>query len=403
MHMRHFKRLSALLFALFFYTVTAVSAEKSFIAESTINGISYYPLYDIVAETGLEHSYNPVARRGKLYLREHQAVYLEECSVMIIDGKIARAKGPVIRNNNEIMIPSSLFESLFISFFPDKKLIRMPGGTSWIQADKTEAPGSTAETGAEKSADAGKKPSEYHSPAAAEKIGFIILDAGHGGKDPGAVGKNKTYEKTITLSVVKKIAVIIKKNNPSLKIYLTRAKDSFVELSGRTSFSNRKLTNETGGLFISVHVNASIIPKMDGFETYFLSQNPTNDEARTTAALENNVVILEHGGKKKSFDDVEQTEALMITTQIQKESSDLAETIQNSLAKNIKTSPSRGVKTADFYVLRGSLMPAVLVEIGYITNDKEIKLLVTGEYQDSVAKSVSDGILRFLSSYNKKK
>jgi N-acetylmuramoyl-L-alanine amidase len=396
----HFKRLSALAFALLLGSIQAVSADKPFIAERTINGMSYYPLYDIVAETGVEHSYNPVARRGKLYRREHQAVYLEDCSVMIIDGKIARAKGPVIRHDNEIMIPSSLFEELFTAFFPDRKLVVTKNGASWSAAERPETPPPSGVPG--RKTDTGKKAAEHHAPAAAEKIGFIILDAGHGGKDPGAVGKNKLYEKTVTLSVVKKIRSIISKKNPSIKVYLTRDRDVFVELGGRTAFANRKLTNETGGLFVSIHVNASIVPKMDGFETYFLSQTPSNEDARNTAALENNVILIERPGNKKYYDDVYQTEALMITTQIQKESSDLAEAIQDSLSKKIKTSPSRGVKTADFQVLRGSLMPAVLVETGYITNEKELKLLATGEYQDTIARSVADGIFRFLSSYNSK-
>jgi N-acetylmuramoyl-L-alanine amidase len=381
-------------------SATVPAAQKPFIPETVIDRVGYVPLYDIVKETGVEHSYNPSARRGKLFLREHQAVYLEECSVMIIDGRISRAKGPVIRKNHEIMIPSSLFEEIFQSFYSDKKLSTENSRYTW----KDAPPEGTASAVKEPDNDAKPtgRPENRKPSSAAEKIGFIIIDAGHGGKDPGAVGKKKIYEKMITLAVAKKIAGYIKKKNPSIKIYLTRANDTFLELGTRTSFANRKLTNEVGGIFLSVHVNASIIPKMTGFETYFLSQNPTNDEARTTAALENNVVILENAGKQKSYDDVAQTEALMITTQIQKESSDLADKIQATLAKNVKDSPSRGVKTADFYVLRGSLMPAVLVEIGYITNDKEMSQLIKKEYQDKIAQSISEGVTGFLSSYNKK-
>jgi N-acetylmuramoyl-L-alanine amidase len=381
-------------------SATVPAAQKPFIPETVIDRVGYVPLYDIVKETGVEHSYNPSARRGKLYFKEHQAVYLEECSVMIIDGKIARAKGPVIRKNHEVMIPSSLFEEIFQSFYSDKKLSAEDSGFTW--KDSSSDGTATAANESDKDVKPTSRPESRKPASAAEKIGFIIIDAGHGGKDPGAVGKRKVYEKTITLSVAKKIAGYIKKKNPSLKIYLTRANDTFLELGTRTAFANRKLTNEVGGIFLSVHVNASIIPKMTGFETYFLSQNPTNDEARTTAALENNVIILENAGKQKHYDDVAQTEALMITTQIQKESSDLADKIQATLTKNVKVSPSRGVKTADFYVLRGSLMPAILVEIGYITNDKEMSQLIKKEYQENIAQSISEGVTGFLSSYNKK-
>ncbi|HOP62089.1 MAG TPA: N-acetylmuramoyl-L-alanine amidase, partial [Spirochaetota bacterium] len=121
-----------------------------------------------------------------------------------------------------------------------------------------------------------------------------------------------------------------------------------------------------------------------------------------TATLENNVIVLENNGKKKKkYDDLDYIEAMMLTTQIQKESSLLAESIQKQLDLKISEFKSRGVHKADFYVLRGALMPAVLVEIGFITHKKESQYLKKDIYQEKIAQGVSEGVLNFINKYNK--
>jgi N-acetylmuramoyl-L-alanine amidase len=376
------------LFVVLISPLTGIAAERS-VPIKTIEGIRYVPLYDIVTVMGLSLSYDPITRRGKILQRAHQAVFLEDCARMIIDGRLYTIHDRVIRHDEEIMIPVELFDIIADSFFDEYAMSRET--QKYVFREKTDEEKTTTPPK--------KEPSHAkYFQASADKIGFIIIDAGHGGKDPGAVGKGKVYEKMITLAVAKRIGVIIKQKHPGVKVYFTRSKDIFVELGSRTEYANRKLNQESGGLFVSIHVNASIVPKMTGFETYFLSQNPTNEEARSTAALENDVVILENPGRRKSYDDIAQIEALMLTNQIQRESRQLAEKIQHAMGAN-KSFPSRGVKTADFFVLRGSLMPAALVEIGYITNKKELSQLVTDQYQEKIARSIALGISDFLSKY----
>jgi len=154
---------------------------------------------------------------------------------------------------------------------------------------------------------------------------------------------------------------------------------------------------------LSIHVNASISNKISGYETYFLSQNPTNDDARNTAALENNVIVLEEksGRSKKRYDDVDYIEAMMLTTQIQKESSLLALSVQRGMSKSNRIFKSRGVRKADFFVLRGVLMPAVLVEVGFITNMKESKYLQSRSHQMKIAEGIADGVSEFIKKYNR--
>lgn len=332
-------------------------------------------------------------------MREHQIIFVEDCARILIDSKLFGSNQTVIRWHQELLFPLAFGKEIIKTLLPD---YRISVSNSTLNITKEKIIATVPDKNETAPVNKNNSPQKYQ-PTTAEKISFIIIDPGHGGKDPGAVGKSakKLYEKNITLSVAKKVGELIKKKNPSLKIYYTRTTDTFVELGGRTEFANRKLTSVNGGLFISIHVNASISPNKRGIETYYLSQNPSNDEARSTAALENNVVVLENPGRRKNYDDVEYIEALMLTTQIQKESRSLADKIQKSLTKDIKESPSRGVKTADFFVLRGALMPASLVEIGYITNKTEATRLTDKAYQDRISNSIASGIITFLSSYGK--
>ena len=368
-------------------------------------GRDYASLCDIVAKTGTGFTFDPVSRRGRLFRKEHSVIFMEGCSAALADGKIIRADIPVLHAKNETLLPEELFLDAAAVLFPELGIAKKD---SVYTASKTPSPKKRSAVTKkpvippkEEEADDEKDslPKGKYASATAEKIGFIVLDAGHGGKDPGAIGKGKIYEKEITLSMVKKVGAILAKEHRGIQIYYTRSTDVFVELGGRTEFANRKLTTRAGGLFVSIHVNASVVPKMNGYETYYLSQTPTNSDARSTAALENNVVVLENPGRRKSYDDVEYIEALMATTQIQKESRTLSESIQKKMGGAIKDFPSRGVKTADFFVLRGSLMPATLVEIGYITNKKEVARLTDDTYQDRVASAIASGIGSFLKTW----
>jgi N-acetylmuramoyl-L-alanine amidase len=379
---KHFKLSLFLAAALFFFSGAASDKSLSIV---DINGADYILLDELISKFSIEHSFDPVFQKGRLYYKSHYMVYKSGYSCSIIDNSIAGSESPILRWNGGIYLPLDLAETLLGSFY-NKEVQHIKGKLVIKEDEHTEI----------------KKPAKERIPSKKEKIGFIILDAGHGGKDPGAIGKGGLKEKTITLKMSKKVETLLKKRLENIKIKSTRSSDRFIELAERAEIANRELKKDTNGLFVSIHVNASISSRISGFETYFLSQNPTNEEARKTAALENNVVILENQGSgKKKYEDVDYIEALMMTTQIQKESSLLADSVQRSLRKNIKEFKSRGVHKADFFVLRGALMPAVLVEVGFITHQKEIKFLKTDEYQDKLAQGIVDGIVSFLYQYNK--
>ncbi len=363
---------------------TGAASDKS-ISIVDVNGKDYVSLDELISTFSIEHSFDPVFQKGRLYYKSHYMVYKTGYSCSIIDNSIAGSDYPVIRWKGGVYIPVDLALSLLENFYnKDAEIIK----NKIIIKQEIHS--------------AVKKPEKNSVPLKKEKIGFIIVDAGHGGKDPGAVGKGGVKEKNITLNLARKVEALLKTRLQGTKIKLTRNSDRFIELADRAEIANRELKKDTNGIFVSIHVNASISSRISGFETYFLSQNPTNDEARKTAALENNVVILENSrsGKKK-YEDVDYIEALMMTTQIQKESSLLAEIVQKKIDRGISEFKSRGVHKADFFVLRGALMPAVLVEVGFITHQKELKYLKTDKYQDKLADGIVDGIITFISQYNK--
>ncbi|HPJ41045.1 MAG TPA: N-acetylmuramoyl-L-alanine amidase [Spirochaetota bacterium] len=365
-------------------SLTGAAAERSIQVEK-INGLPYVSLNRLITTFGIESSFDPVFQKGRLYYKTHYLVYKTGYASIIIDNRLINESYPVIRMNGGIYIPKGTALLIAGTFFSNSNITEKNGKIVISEAPAPEI-----------------KEKIINLKEKKGKIGFIIIDPGHGGKDPGAIGKGGLKEKTINLQVARKVESKLKKNLAGLKIKLTRKNDRFIELAERAEIANRELRKDVNGLFVSIHVNASISSRISGFETYFLSQNPTNEEARKTATLENNVIVLENDGKgKHKYNDLEYMEALMLTTQIQKESSILADTIQKNLDKKITEFKSRGVHKADFYVLRGALMPAVLIEIGFITHKKEAEQLKKNAYQEKIAEGISNGILKFIDEYNK--
>ena len=224
----------------------------------------------------------------------------------------------------------------------------------------------------------------------------IVIDPGHGGKDPGCLS-NGLQEKTITLDVAKKLGKMIEQKL-GIKVIYTRTEDEFIPLWKRT-----KIANDSGGkLFISIHVNASPSSRSArGFETYFIRPGKF-DDATEVAQRENKVIELE-GPNSKSRELTK--ENLIIATMAQasftKQSEFFADQIQRELDKNF-VNKNRGVKQAGFHVLVGASMPNVLVELGFITNSKDRRMLSQSSQRKKMAKSIFDAIVTYKNEYEKK-
>ena len=222
----------------------------------------------------------------------------------------------------------------------------------------------------------------------------IVIDAGHGGKDAGAVGRGGLQEKTVTLDIAKKLGKLIQANM-GIKVIYTRDEDVFIPLWKRT-----KIANDSGGMiFISIHANSVPgSPSVRGFETFLLRPGKTKD-AIEVAQRENEVIALEelyHNYEKLSNDKL--IIATMAQSNFMKESEFLAAEIQRELDK-VLTSPNRGVKQSGFHVLVGATMPNVLIEAGFLSNKNESKLLGQSRYRQKIAQAIFSALVNFKDKY----
>jgi N-acetylmuramoyl-L-alanine amidase len=196
-------------------------------------------------------------------------------------------------------------------------------------------------------------------------------------------------EKELVLDVTRRVARLVSEQL-GIKVLLSRDGDHFVPLRERTSFANRAQAD----VFVSIHANAHREVASQGVETYFLSSEATDNAARQVAALENSVVQLEKPTAGGRGDVVKTILWDLAQSQFQEESSRLAEIVQDSMTQSLKI-PSRGVKQAGFYVLGGAAMPAVLIEIGFVTNPKEERKLREARYRDDIARAITAGLAEY--------
>ncbi|MFA6978424.1 MAG: N-acetylmuramoyl-L-alanine amidase [Ignavibacteriaceae bacterium] len=233
-----------------------------------------------------------------------------------------------------------------------------------------------------------------------EKWNFdvIVIDAGHGGKDYGAIGVNNTVEKEINLAVALKVGKLVKENLKDVKVVYTRSDDHFVEL-----YKRGKIANENEGkLFISIHCNAAPKKKRDpnGFEVYLLRPGRT-EEAIGIAERENKVIEYEDDPKRyQKLTDENFILVSMAHSSSMKYSEKFADMVHRQFEQNISLTP-RGVKQAGFYVLVGASMPSVLVETGYVSNPQDAAFLKSEKGQQQIAQSVVSAIKSFKSYYDR--
>jgi len=230
---------------------------------------------------------------------------------------------------------------------------------------------------------------------------LIALDPGHGGKDPGAVGPTGLLEKDIVLDVTRRLAEMLR-DQLGIRVLLTRDDDTYVSLQRRT-----EIANSTGAdLFISIHANASRKRSVGGCETFFLSP-AKNDDARAVAMLENAALKFEEelGLTTEGLSDedfiLRDIVSDMLQSSFLKESEDLAAHIQADMNKKLNLR-NRGVDQAGFFVLVGAKMPAVLIEIAFISNQHEEKLLKQRWFRQQVAEAIFNGLKDFKTKYERK-
>jgi N-acetylmuramoyl-L-alanine amidase len=224
------------------------------------------------------------------------------------------------------------------------------------------------------------------------KVRTIAIDAGHGGHDPGAIGKRGAKEKDITLDIARRLAALVEEGT-GCNVVMTRNRDEFIPLEERPAIARTKGAD----LFVSIHVNASPRRRVSGIETYIQGLRASDRDAMATAARENATTDKTLG----ELDD----ELAKILTGLRMESNDedsiqLAHVVHGALVDAVKPLQHHvndlGVKRAFFYVLINTGMPSILAEVGFISNPAEEKLLKKGSYRQSIAEALYDGVKKYV-------
>ena len=325
---------------------------------------------------------------------------LEDNPFVVLGGELLQMIHPPYRFGSELYLPRPLFEDLL----PGRRgeTFRLEGGEFRVAAQPTAPPPAPIRT---------PPPAEIRAPTPAApatpdqvrvpepvRRRVVIIDAGHGGNEPGAVGPSGVQEKTIALGVALALAEELRKN-PSLEVHLTRDKDVAVPIWERGERATI-LKGEDHGIFVSIHANSvGGRSAARGFETYFLAEARTED-ARRVAALENAPLRPPGSGDDADVQDPGLTSILneLRLLDHQHWSALLAEFVQQELS-GFHPGPNRGVKQGPFAVLTNALMPSVLIELGFISNPEEERLMVRRDFQVESARAIAAALERFFQRY----
>ena len=354
-------------------TIKLVKNSKLLNKIDTIENNKFFSINDFLSSTGSEPYINEKTEKIVFYLDNKKIKITNGITFLLIDDNIYQLSSKVVRQNNEYFVHIDSFINIVNSSLQNLSIISNSSEIIISSTAKTK-------NVAIKNIDIEKNKWKFST---------IIIDPGHGGKDPGAVGYRGTLEKDIALDVAKRLEKKISKNM-KVKTVLTRDEDIFLKLGERTRIANEN----NGSLFISIHANAATDRRASGFETFLIGPNK-NEAAVRVAARENSVLELEGvAGKKLTNEDLIQ--ATIAQSAFASKSEKFAALVQEEIGKRVQ-GKNRGVKQAGFYVLMGASMPNVLVELGFISNLAEEKKLRSSQYREVLATA----IFRALEKYEK--
>lgn len=230
-----------------------------------------------------------------------------------------------------------------------------------------------------------------------DKVDVLVIDPGHGGKDPGCVGK-KAREKDVVLAVALKFGKMVKEKFPDVKVVYTRSDDRFIELWKRGQIAN----DHHADLFVSIHCNAAKSSSARGMETWL--RGAQKNEANLAEVQRENAVVYQEQNHEKNYS---QSWMDVVTATIHQDagfenSVYFAQELQGFYKKNISASPNRGIKQGPFYVLWKSARPSILTELGFLSNPEEEKFLLSEEGQNTVARCLLESFTKYKQRIDKR-
>lgn len=348
------KRLLTLILVAAFYVLglsgCATVPKQGQFPAYTINGTDYYSLVSLCEAKGITYEYDEFARVVNLSGNNHRLTLKVGDGLLLIDGRPLKFEHPVDLYQGMIVVPRKIKEQALDRFFKD-----------------------VAAT----------------PPAAARfsKLRKIVLDPGHGGYDPGAIGKSGLKEKDINLDIAKRLHNILK--SEGVEVVMTRSDDTFISLGERA-----RIANSCGAeLFLSIHSNANRVKSLSGFEAYYINPD-IGDVSRSLNSAKNDRLYFSEG----CFDGVStEVKAIlwdMIYTHARAEAIELGSSICRSAQKNLGVEVL-GVKKGRYAVLRNTRIPAVLIETGFLSNSQEERMLNNGYYRQKLAEAIAEGVSEY--------
>jgi len=333
-----------------FLSGCATAPTRGALTTYNINGIPYLPLISLCELKGINWDYDTFTRSAILSKDGHKINLIVGDTLVLVDGLPQHLKHAVDIYQGSVVVPYRFKEQILDVLF---KELYPPG----------------------------------QAIASLLKIKKIVIDAGHGGNDPGAIGRTGVREKDITLDIAKRLSNLLRSDG--IDVVMTRSADTFIPLSSRVDRANKSQAD----LFLSIHANANRVKSLSGFEVYYVSPS-VDDSQRAVSAAKDAVLDLDSSCFAGSSLNLKATLWDMIYTYSRAESIELARSICQTINRNLDTK-ILGIKGARFYVLKGARMPAVLIEIGFLSNYNEERMLKNSYYRQKITESIIVGIKNY--------
>ena len=299
-----------------------------------------------------------------------------------------------LEREGDLWLPEQFFIQWLPGAFPDRFQYRsgtlVVGGGS-VRTVAHTAPGDRPAGASGEVAGTPARDVSTPRPERARARRLVVIDPGHGGRDPGKIGMNGVREKDVTLQVSRRLASVLEERG--YEVRLTRSNDTYVSLYDRPRMANEWKGDRPVAVFLSIHANSAPTSKARGYETFFLSEARTEDERRV-AEMENEALHFDESGPSTPDAGLDQILNTLRSDFLMRASHDLAAVVQEHMGR-FHPGPDRGVKRAGFVVLVGTIMPAVLIETAFMSNREDATLLGTQSFQQKIAWGIADSVDEF--------
>jgi N-acetylmuramoyl-L-alanine amidase len=330
----------------FFLAGCATVPPKENLPAYNLNGTTYYALIPLCEARGISWQYDTFTRSVTLRKNAHSVNLMAGQNLVLVDGSPQHLQHAVDIYQGTPVIPARFKEQVLDVLF--------------------------------------RAPVQDRAKVSFEKIKKVVIDAGHGGTDPGAIGRSGLREKDVNLDIAKRLSALLR--SQGIDVVMTRSRDNFVALSQRVD-----IANDSGAeLFISIHSNANRVKSLNGFEVYYVSPSVSDSKRASTSAREEDLDLDDATFAGRSA-DLKAIVWDMIYTNSRAESIEMARAVCRSMDDNLDAKFLR-IKAARFQVLGGVRMPAVLIEVGFLSNAQEERMLRNGYYRQKIAESIGQGL-----------